>query len=506
MNRQALRYVKTGVLALFALYLIWFDYKNGYLDFIINRPVSELQPTKQAQSLHYNKAPSVNHAKRKHQRVKTTEFEKTTTVTLTTDGKKKEKKDEPTTLSQLKHNDKDISKENHNDNEIQDAKQQQIIESGNAVEPAKEDNSKSDQLVREETEKPKLILAYTTVYGNLFKITRWSTNLELQDFPNPLDQCDHKCVWSTDKNDYEKSDAILFHLYNLAQGNKMQKEFVLQNLPARYRSDQKWVLMVREPGALFYSDQLKVLNDRFNLTMTYQSDSDVSIPYGRYWTLPSEQVEKRYQQNIDYSTGRSKMVLWLANNCVTSSQREKYVSQLRQYVAVDIYGKCGTEYPNPNAAQSTVLNTLGKEYKFYLAFESADCDDFVTDEFWSSLEAGMIPIVRSERVDYKKIAPPYSYIHTNAFGSPLELASYLNHVAATQDLFKQYHNWRMSYDAAFQIISSNRRWMCDLCEKVHEKTVKTVNVYQHLSEDTRCFAVDRTRDRSAEQMQNLNSV
>lgn len=38
---------------------------------------------------------------------------------------------------------------------------------------------------------------------------------------------------------------------------------------------------------------------------------------------------------------KRKMVAWFVSNCNTSSQREVYVSQLREHIDVDVYGPCG---------------------------------------------------------------------------------------------------------------------------------------------------------------------
>jgi len=39
---------------------------------------------------------------------------------------------------------------------------------------------------------------------------------------------------------------------------------------------------------------------------------------------------------------KRRLVAWFVSHCETSSRREKYVEELRKYVDVDIYGKCGS--------------------------------------------------------------------------------------------------------------------------------------------------------------------
>jgi len=36
-----------------------------------------------------------------------------------------------------------------------------------------------------------------------------------------------------------------------------------------------------------------------------------------------------------------KLAAWFVSHCHTSSQREKYVTELQKYIDVDIFGYCG---------------------------------------------------------------------------------------------------------------------------------------------------------------------
>ena len=57
-------------------------------------------------------------------------------------------------------------------------------------------------------------------------------------------------------------------------------------------------------------------------------------------------------------------------------------------------------------------------YKFYLAFENSDCEDYITEKFWRTLNKTLsIPIVMGKG-NYKALAPPNSYIHVDDFTSP----------------------------------------------------------------------------------------
>ena len=51
-----------------------------------------------------------------------------------------------------------------------------------------------------------------------------------------------------------------------------------------------------------------------------------------------------------------------------------------RFAAIDVQRRCFQE--------------LGRKYKFYLALENSDCDDYITEKvFRNAFESGMIPIV-----------------------------------------------------------------------------------------------------------------
>lgn len=359
-----------------------------------------------------------------------------------------------------------------------------------------------EQKVVTVTQQTKLILAYTNIYGREFDVARYGrTTSEINKHPDPLATCEYSCQWTTQKSEYNQSHAVLFHLYN----NIGNKDFVLKDLPRRDNLDQKWVLMAREPQAFYYPEQLKQLKDLFNLTVTFQRDSDVVIPYGGYWKHSPGSLAYRAKMKLDYLTGKNKKVAWVVSNCKTSSKREDYVEELQKYIAVDIYGKCGNLSTHTKSANG-FRDEIAKQYKFYIAFENSDCDDYISEKFWNSLHIGIIPIVRGQRAKFKQLTPPNSFIHTDSFITPKNLAKYLNEISSDATLFHKHHEWRRLYDANYKFFTVNHQWMCDLCRKVHEPERKTVDIYQHYSEDTRCFTyLDHNgRNRTGEHVEDIS--
>jgi glycoprotein 3-alpha-L-fucosyltransferase len=57
----------------------------------------------------------------------------------------------------------------------------------------------------------------------------------------------------------------------------------------------------------------------------------------------------------------------------------QYAKELQQYIPVDIYGQCGTRNCS-HSTENECFEMLNEDYKFYLAFENANCKDYITEK------------------------------------------------------------------------------------------------------------------------------
>ena len=190
--------------------------------------------------------------------------------------------------------------------------------------------------------------------------------------------------------------------------------------------------------------------------MTYRMDSDIVRPYG--W-LSSRTSPRTYPpaelnwlqprpltaaQKEKHSHPKKKMIAWMVSNCDTLSKREDYVAMLSDIVPVDIFGICGdlqcgqTEHHNTEECD----NMLEKEYKFYLSFENSLCSDYVTEKFYRALSLDIVPVVMGG-ADYKKRAPPKSYIDVMDFESPEHLAEFLLQLDKDDEEYLSYFWWKV---------------------------------------------------------------
>ena len=75
-----------------------------------------------------------------------------------------------------------------------------------------------------------------------------------------------------------------------------------------------------------------------------------------------------------------KLIFWLVSHCGTGIKREEYVEKLKEFVDVDIYGKCTNNECSKKGNEC--FENLSKDYMFYLAFENSICDEYATEKFF----------------------------------------------------------------------------------------------------------------------------
>jgi glycoprotein 3-alpha-L-fucosyltransferase len=68
------------------------------------------------------------------------------------------------------------------------------------------------------------------------------------------------------------------------------------------------------------------------------------------------------------------------SNCNDRNGRQQYAHELQKHIPVDIYGKCGTK--KCPRYTDTCYEMLDRDYKFYLAFENANCKDYITEKLF----------------------------------------------------------------------------------------------------------------------------
>ena len=83
-----------------------------------------------------------------------------------------------------------------------------------------------------------------------------------------------------------------------------------------------------------------------------------------------------------YSQGKTELVAWMVSNCA-AQPRMAFVQNLKKYIKVDVFGRCSGKFGQHRGCRN--LAACLKTFKFYLAFENALCEDYITEKYWGRL-------------------------------------------------------------------------------------------------------------------------
>ncbi|XP_071496227.1 4-galactosyl-N-acetylglucosaminide 3-alpha-L-fucosyltransferase FUT5-like [Diadema antillarum] len=179
---------------------------------------------------------------------------------------------------------------------------------------------------------------------------------------------------------------------------------------------------------------------KFHIDLTYGYYSNITVPYGYYQPVTGKVPDIKPKNRL---AGKTKLIAWMASNCKeTFWPRNEFVAELQRHIDVDTYGRCGQLQCQPRL--SLDCSEMLSSYKFYLALENSECNDYLSEKIWnSSLENDVIPVVYGpSKADYEKLAPPNSFIHISDFDTVEELAKYIKRVAEDEKLYNSYFYWR----------------------------------------------------------------
>ena len=336
-------------------------------------------------------------------------------------------------------------------------------------------------------ERKKIILTFGEVMGH----TYW------WDVPHDFDFTEHDgtpCKYRHCKLVYDAynyipiADAVLFHGQDVPPVTELK---AFEKIPLT----QLWVWMPSESPAYYNRKKmsLKPYHSVFNWTGSYRRDSDIWTPH--FIVKPRTKDDPQIGK-VDYAKGKDKMIIAIiSNNC--KSYRTQFIRKLKQYIPVDVYGKCKSEF-DPSLPDcefgSEECKELQSRYKFTLSLENAYCKDYVTEKFYlNGLSRGNVPIVlnRASMSD-PEVAPPGSYIDILDFENLEVLADYLKKLAQNDEAYNKFHEWRQNY----KLGSKNR--MCTTCEALWKReeqplkkaTLTKVDVEKFWSYEENCGSYD----------------
>jgi hypothetical protein len=253
----------------------------------------------------------------------------------------------------------------------------------------------------------------------LFYSTLWGQPLHAEGLPLP-----DGCLITTDRSRLEQATAVVFHLPELDQ----------IKLP-RKRSGQMWVAWSMECHLHRPWSTDRRFMALFDLTMTYEFNSDVPVPY--IWTGILEPLQAPPGPK-DPGLLAASFISSKANQ----SRRIEFTRELMEHIEVHSFGRLlQNRWLPEDAGPATKLGVLAN-YKFTLAFENAIAVDYVTEKFFDPLIAGSVPVYLGAP-NIGGFAPgEHCFINAVDFESPKTLAKYL--LALNQDdaAYGRYLEWK----------------------------------------------------------------
>jgi alpha-1,3-fucosyltransferase len=312
-------------------------------------------------------------------------------------------------------------------------------------------NSKSKKL--------KTILLWNKFNGLPFLPVMYGIKKPFEQLNCPVTNCE----LTNDRSRFSDSSFVLFHLRNK-----------IDYFPNELRpKDQRWIHVIYEsPLHCHLCDSYENI---FNLTASYKHESDFSslfwLDSGLYWDLNYS----KYSQNNDIFSNKTKLIGTLISNCNDPIGRMNYINELKQYISVDVYGKCGIECPDGHSKwySNDCREFISKNYKFYILFENSFCNGYVTEKFFNALRYDIIPVVLGAG-DYSYYIPKSGYINAMDFKTPEKLANYLYYLSNNKTEYNNFFNWKKYIN--FETNPSKMGILCEMCIQLHlEDQVEYVN-------------------------------
>lgn len=266
---------------------------------------------------------------------------------------------------------------------------------------------------------------------------------------------DNRCIFTSNRTQLSNSRAVVFHSADI------------KDIPSNRMSNQIWIWHNLESP--LNTRSLIPFDGIFNWTATYRLDSDLPTPYGKFRNARPGEVVPLFK---NYAANKTKMVVWMVSNCLTSSGRENYVRELNRHLPVDIFGRCGPLTCLPKMSP-VCYQTVFENYFYYLSFENSYCRDYVTEKFFHALNYDIVPVVFGG-ARYSEFVPSSAYIDASSFSSPQHLAKFLTELAADPARYNTYFEWKNNY------VKSEYHWSCELCRKLHSNP--SYSVYHNLED------------------------
>ena len=211
----------------------------------------------------------------------------------------------------------------------------------------------------------------------------------------------------------------------------------------------------------------------FDISGNTAFTSVVPLPYGDWFAFG-------FNEELEWPKTADALAAAYISNC-GFNKRNQMVENLQKHgVSVFSYGNCvhnRNEDQEPRRAKASQrgarkINNL-KRFRFSLAFENSETDDYITEKFFGSLVAGTIPVVIGAPNAWMFAPSEHSFIYADDYGNAEGLAKHLKYLASNDTAWLEYLSWkRNGYSDDFKAIidTATVHGLCRRCIMVGDQT------------------------------------
>ncbi|CAH9125797.1 unnamed protein product [Cuscuta epithymum] len=208
----------------------------------------------------------------------------------------------------------------------------------------------------------------------------------------------------------------------------------------------------------------------YDVVMTTSLSSDVPVGYFSW-------AEYDIMAPIQPKTQKAIAAAFISNCGARNFRLQALEALERESISIDSYGSC---HRNKNGDVKKV-DTL-RHYKFSLAFENSNEEDYVTEKFFQSLVAGSVPVVVGAP-NIQDFAPcPGSLLHIKKLEDVESVAKTMKHLAENPSAYNQTLRWKFegpsdSFKALVDMsaVHSSCRLCIHLATSIYEREEKSTN-------------------------------
>ncbi|XP_024967893.1 glycoprotein 3-alpha-L-fucosyltransferase A-like isoform X2 [Cynara cardunculus var. scolymus] len=206
----------------------------------------------------------------------------------------------------------------------------------------------------------------------------------------------------------------------------------------------------------------------YNIIMTTSLSSDVPVGYFSW-------AEYDMMAPVQPKTEKALAAAFISNCAARNFRLQALEGLEKSNIKIDSYGGCHRNRDgNVNKVEAL------KRYKFSLAFENSNEEDYVTEKFFQSLVAGSVPVVVGAP-NIQDFAPaPGSILHIKELKDIDSVAKTMKHLAENPVAYNESLRWKYdgpsdSFMALVDMaaVHSSCRLCIFLATRIHEKEEKS---------------------------------